>query len=291
MAKKKKEPSELGTPKDSKQPDLSGKTTSNSDFITGSKGLSSEKQPALDSKGRHFWYVVYPSENYIRTNFPDCEYDGADGWGTAPDNWIELLQGTGLAFNVSPLHCFDVNIDPDTGAEKLKKPHWHVIVSWGNTTTYRSARALCDMLRSPSPKLLRNVTGAYRYATHADNPEKYQYGEKPVSYNGWAPPLDTSEVLRIKQEIKEMVLVDDIQEYAELLIVCEERGIEYFDVACNNTFYCEKLCSSYRHNPERVLMRFYNSLQEGEKKDAIGIRIEQLGRSVRMSRDKRSDTP
>lgn len=222
-----------------------------------------------EQKGRHFWYVVYPTEQYIKDNYPNCQYDGSDGWGTAPDNWVELLQNTGLAFHVSPLHYLDKNPDG-----KQKKPHWHVIISWGNTTTYRSARGLCDMLKSPIPQVLKNVTGAYRYARHLDNPEKYQYTENGTAYNGWEVPLDSSEVTRIKREIKDMVLIEDIQEYAELLIVCAERGAEYEDVASNNTFYCEKLCSSYRHNPIRVLKRYYNTLPEGEVKEEIKARIE-----------------
>ena len=224
-------------------------------------------------KGRHFWFVVYPTEDYVKKHYPDCQYDGSDGWGTAPDDWIEKLRNTGLAFNVSPLHYLDKNPD---GA--WKKPHWHSIVSWGNTTTYRSARALCDLLNCPVPQLLKNVTGAYRYHKHLDNPEKYQYTENSVSYNGWTPPLDSNEVTRIKKELKELVLVEDIQEYAELLIVCDSKGDEYFDVASNNTFYCEKLCSSYRHNPVRVLMRFYGELPEGETKEFIRSRIEEMTR-------------
>ena len=225
-----------------------------------------------EQKGRHFWFVVYPTETWLRANVPDLTYDGSSGWGTAPDDWQEQLQNTGLPFTVSPLHCYDVNADGTP-----KKPHWHVIVSWGNTTTYRSARALCDLLKSPMPKLLKNVTGAYRYHKHLDNPEKYQYEDDKwtKSYNGWTPPLDSSNVTRIKSEIYALVFDEDIQEYAELLVVCNMLGPEYFDVACNNTFYCEKICSSYRHNPVRSLMRYYNTLDEGEKKEAIRERIEQ----------------
>lgn len=222
-------------------------------------------------KGRHYWYVVYPTEDYVRVHYPDCQYDGSDGWGTAPDDWIEKLQNTGLAFCVSPLHCMDENPDGSS-----KKPHWHVIVSWGNTTTYRSAKALCDLLHCPIPQPLKHVTGAYRYHKHLDNPEKYQYADNSVSYNGWTPPLDSNEVTRIKRELQELVLLEDIQEYTELLIVCNSMGDEYYDVASNHTFYCEKLCSSYRHNPVRVLMRYYNELPEGEIKERIRERITEI---------------
>lgn len=256
--------------------DSISKSSSTANSITENAEQSSDLAELDAKKGRHFWYVVYPSKEYLEANYPNCPYDGRDGYGTAPDDWVEQLISTGLAFNVSELHQFDKDFD------KPKKPHFHVIVSWGNTTTYRTARGLCEMLNCPLPKMLHNVTGAYRYQRHLDNPEKYQYGPS-TSYNGWTPPLDSNEVMRIKKEIKEMVLVEDIQEYAELLIVCDAKGEEYFDVACNNTFYCEKLCTSYRHNPLRVLMRFFNELDEGETKDIIGDRIRRFGHETESS--------
>lgn len=245
-------------------------TTKNPDK---SSGLADDSD-----QGRHFWYVVYPSEAYIKANYPDCAYDGSSGWGTAPDDWVDQLTQTGLPFCVSPLHDKDVNPD-----NTPKKPHWHVIVSWGNNTTYRNAKTLCKVLNSPFPQILRGVTGAYRYHTHKDNPEKYQYTENSMTYNGWLPPLDGNEVTRIKREIKEMVLIEDVQEYTELLIICDEMGAEYFDVASSNTFYCEKLCSSYRHNPIRVLKRFFNTLPEGDLKDQIAVRIGRVEHEIKSS--------
>lgn len=205
-------------------------------------------------KGRHFAYVVYPE--------------------SAPEDWIEQLRNTGLAFVVSPLHDKDVNPD---GTKK--KPHWHVIISWGNSTTYASAKKIAeDTLKCPRPEILKNPTGMYRYLTHKDNPEKYQYLEAPKTYNGWERPLDSNEVAEIKKWIYKAIYIEDCQEYGELLTVCIQEGPEYFDVASNNTFYCEKLCTSYRHNPIRGLKRYYNSLEEGETKEAIKARIDELER-------------
>lgn len=270
MAKRNKVVEALTEKKPSELADSKGGIDTSSTIHDTTKTLINQEKVVFtdDEKGRHFWFVVYPSEAYVKQYYPDCEYDGADGWGEAPNDWIEQLQDTGLAFCVSTLHWKDVNADGH-----VKKPHWHVIVSWGNTTTYRTARALCDLLKSPRPKLLRNATGAYRYHRHLDNPEKYQYSEPSVSYNGWVPPLDSSEVTRIKSELLELVIREDIQEYTELLIVTQMLGPEYHEVAQNNTFYCERLCSSYRHSPKRVLMRYYNTLPEGELKEEIGKRI------------------
>lgn len=203
---------------------------------------ASDKQDAL--KGRHFAYVVYPE--------------------SAPADWIEQLQQTGLSFVVSPLH--DKDVDP-TGTPK--KPHYHVIISWGNTTTYRVARGLCDKLRCPRPQALKSPNAMYRYMQHLDNPDKYQYTDIPTTYNGWVRPLNAADVVQLKREIWGMVYTNDCQEYGELLMVCVEHGSEYFDVASSHTIFFSKICDGYRHAPIRTLKRRYNMLDDGPEKEQV----------------------
>lgn len=203
---------------------------------------ASDKQDAL--KGRHFAYVVYPE--------------------SAPADWIEQLQQTGLSFVVSPLH--DKDVDP-TGTPK--KPHYHVIISWGNTTTYRAARGLCDKLRCPRPQALKSPNAMYRYMQHLDNPDKYQYTDIPTTYNGWVRPLNAADVVQLKREIWGMVYTNDCQEYGELLMVCVEHGSEYFDVASSHTIFFSKICDGYRHAPIRTLKRRYNMLDDGPEKEQV----------------------
>lgn len=203
---------------------------------------ASDKQDAL--KGRHFAYVVYPE--------------------SAPADWIEQLQQTGLSFVVSPLH--DKDVDP-TGT--LKKPHYHVIISWGNTTTYRAARGLCDKIRCPRPQMLKSPNAMYRYMQHLDNPDKYQYTDIPTTYNGWVRPLNAADVVQLKREIWGMVYTQDCQEYGELLMVCAEHGSEYFDVASSHTIFFSKICDGYRHSPIRTLKRRYNMLDDGLEKEQV----------------------
>lgn len=203
---------------------------------------ASDKQDAL--KGRHFAYVVYPE--------------------SAPADWIEQLQQTGLSFVVSPLH--DKDVDP-TGT--LKKPHYHVIISWGNTTTYRAARGLCDKIRCPRPQMLKSPNAMYRYMQHLDNPDKYQYTDIPTTYNGWVRPLNAADVAQLKREIWGMVYTNDCQEYGELLMVCVEHGSEYFDVASSHTIFFSKICDGYRHAPIRTLKRRYNMLDDGLEKEQV----------------------
>ena len=255
----------MGMKKKSKVPEAEKKpladnaatSSIDSDYVTiNSTSKSTDNQEASaeqdDLKGRHFAFVVYPE--------------------SAPADWIDQIKNTGLPFVVSPLHDKDINPD-----NTPKKAHYHIIVSWGNSTTYRSARALCNILMGPRPKMLRNCTGHYRYLTHRDNPEKYQYSEQPIPYNGWTPPLNAMDVDRIINEIWKAVYVNDCREYGELMILCNELGPEYFAVASRHTMFLKSICDGFRHNPYRVLCRYYNTLPEdSEDKKIISDMIDSV---------------
>lgn len=207
-------------------------------------------------KGRNFGLIVYPSQAWMAANYPSCAYDGRDGWGTAPDDWQEQLKETGLPFVVSPLHWLDTYLDAETGELVPKKPHWHVIVSWGNSTTYKSAAAISDLVHGPKPIILRQTVGYYRYMNHLDNPEKHQYEEPPVAYNGWERPVTGNEVVRIMRELTAMIFEQDCEEYAELVIEATAMGPEYQQVAERQTVYLSRVCDGYRWSPVRVLRRY-----------------------------------
>lgn len=251
------------TPQDAEE--STGDTSITPDYSTESPSSSSGKQDEL--KGRHFCFVVYPTEKWIREHAPDCPYDGSSGWGEAPDDWQEQLQNTGLPFVVSPLHDKDTNPDGSP-----KKPHFHVIVSWSNTTTYRNARVIAQtILHCPLPQLLKAVEGMYRYLTHADNPEKYQYKEIPRCYNGWERPLDNAAITALKAEIRKLVYLHNCQEYGELVAVCVQLGNEYFDVVSSHTYFFDKLCSSFRHAPLLTLSRVLQEYEGEEAEEIINL--------------------
>lgn len=92
---------------------------------------------------------------------------------SAPENWKEILQQTGLPFCVSPYHDKDLNPD-----NTPKKPHYHVICYYENPTTYKNVKTnVCDKINATIPIKLESMRGMYRYHLHLDNPEKYQYND------------------------------------------------------------------------------------------------------------------
>lgn len=105
----------------------------------------------MNTKNRHWTFIVYPE--------------------SIKEDWIQVLIETGLPFAISPLHDKDLNADGS-----IKKPHYHVILTYDGPTTYKSVNDnICQIIGSTIPKRVLSLRGIYRYLTHEDNPEKYQY--------------------------------------------------------------------------------------------------------------------
>lgn len=63
------------------------------------------------------------------------------------------------------------------------------------------------------------MRGYYRYLTHKDNPEKYQYDEKQIeTFNGFSigdfVEITKSEVTQIKIQLLDLIRQEQISEYS-----------------------------------------------------------------------------
>lgn len=168
---------------------------------------------------------------------------------SAPENWREVLQQSGLQCAISPLHDLDVN---PTG--EVKKAHHHVIACYSGPTSYNVVKALCDSLNSPIPQALEQVRGYYRYLTHKDNPEKVQYSDLDITtINGFNisdyVEMTKSEVIKIKRDVQTFIRDNDLVEYSDLMDLLQDMTecVEWYDVASNNTYFFEKYISSRRN--------------------------------------------
>lgn len=180
------------------------------------------------NKKRYWAFVLYPE--------------------SAPDNWKEILQQTGLSCCVSPLH--DKDIDPTL---KPKKPHYHIILCYSGPTTFNTVKSITDRLNQPIPIPLEQVRGYFRYLTHKDNPEKYQYDEKDIitindfdisNYND----LTVSQIKTILIEVQKIIRDNKITEYCDLLdILLENELYNYLDVAMNHTILFNTYICSLRN--------------------------------------------
>jgi len=185
-------------------------------------------------KARNWSFVAYPE--------------------SLPSDWIERLQQTGLPFCLSPLH--DKDVDP-TGIPK--KPHYHVILCYNGPVTFSNVKKhITDPLGQPHPQYLQSVKGMYRYLTHKDNPDKYQYDETQIKnfggfdINSYAD-LTMSEEDRIFDSIEGIIFSNDIKEYATLIFYLKQQGMmEQLSFVRRHTMHIATLLKSLRHMPDKL---------------------------------------
>ena len=180
-------------------------------------------------KKRYWAFVLYPE--------------------SAPENWQELLQQTGLSCCVSPLHDKDI----DEGTRKQKKPHYHIILCYSGPTTENVVKRITDSLNCPKPIALEQVRGYFRYLTHKDNPEKAQYNDKDITtindfdidnYND----LSVSQINAIKVELFKLIDNLHIVEYCTLIDYLRVSELfSYLDVASNHTILFNTYLTSKRN--------------------------------------------
>lgn len=192
-----------------------------------------KKASGNDTKKRNWAFVLYPE--------------------SAPADWREQLQKTGLPCAISPLHDRDVNA---TG--EPKKPHYHVMVFYQGPTSYNVVKRLTDGLNQPIPQVVEQVRGYYRYLTHMDNPEKAQYSPSEITtLNGFDigdyVEMSKSEVTKTLRALMEYIQDNDLMEYADLMdmTMCEGIPPEWFDVAASHTLFFTGYLKSRRFRVER----------------------------------------
>jgi hypothetical protein len=165
-----------------------------------------------------------------------------------PENWREIIQESGLACAVSPLHNKDINPD---GEEK--KEHYHVIVCFDGPTTYNNVLEFTKKLNATIPIDLQSIKGMYRYHIHLDNPEKYQYDDRDRTFfNGFdissVNELTKTEVNKYKRDILVFIEDNNIIEYADLLnVLIQNELFSMLDVATSHTILFNTFITSRRN--------------------------------------------
>lgn len=169
---------------------------------------------------------------------------------SAPEDWKEQLKLMGLTFAVSPLHDKDIN---PTGEKK--KPHYHIIICYPNPTTDDNINRILHDLNQPIAVPLESVRGYFRYLTHKDNPEKYQYNDSEIElFNGFDvnDVLNSSEVFQCIKSIQSLIIDNHIFEYCELMdYLLKSELMDLWNVAASHTLFFNTYITSKRHAFEK----------------------------------------
>lgn len=194
---------------------------------------------------------------------------------SAPEDWRERLRLSGLMAAVSPLHDKDTN---PTG--EAKKAHHHIVVVYSGPTTYNAVAKLTASYNATIPQALESVRGMYRYFTHQDNPEKYQYDAREIEhFNGFniadLVELSKGEVTQLKRQVMEIIRQVDIVEYADLLdfLLDNDLPAEY-DIAINHTILFNTYIASRRHSSEAEQRRREREEENASRTCVVEISVE-----------------
>lgn len=185
---------------------------------------SSEKKPR-NSRSRNFATIVYPSKIYL--DGISSTYDGADGYGSSPENWQEIIADLHIPAMISPLHQ---DYNPD---RTMKKPHFHVFFMFDTVKDWDTqVKEIFDSFGGIGRENINSARGYARYLCHLDNPEKEQYSPDDVKCFGGADyravvhlPTDDMKIL---VDVFAYIKANQIFSLAELLDICSMNNPDWF---------------------------------------------------------------
>lgn len=187
------------------------------------------KEKSTDNRARTWTAVVYPD--------------------SAPENWQELLDEQHIPWACSPLHDCDTNANGE-----VKKPHWHIVVSFEGKKSYEQICELLQPLNGPIPQRCHDVRGIVRYFAHLDNPEKYQYSVSDIVAHGGfdvcaALQPSASERYTLIGEMVSFVRENGLTEFQDLMDYAMDcRRDDWFPLLCDScAFVMQQYLKSARH--------------------------------------------
>ena len=111
----------------------------------------------------------------------------------------------------------------------LEKPHFHVIVDFYNAASANAVKRLFTTeLDKPKVEVLNDLVASYRYLTHKDDPDKYQYsGDSVISDD-----ISYYENLCLKGQKRDtdniaMHIIDDLLKGINLRILVDRYGRDF----------------------------------------------------------------
>lgn len=199
-------------------------------------------------KSKYWRLELYPTKEQLERDGLAIGYDGSAGYGSLPDDWLDILKQTCLPMAISPLHDHDTKADGS-----IKKPHYHVVINYpsSNTTLKAVKERITDRLAAPTPFVADNPRGAYEYLWHKNDTDKYQYDKTAVlEINGYKVPLSTDDVQILKAQLQDFIREYDIFEYADFLDAVKDNfgsDSDEYNCATNHTILFNTYITSRRH--------------------------------------------
>lgn len=166
-----------------------------------------------------------------------------------PEDWESIISQEPCAFI---WHEKDVNPDGE-----LKKLHGHLVFSYQGNKSFEQMDEIARALRAPAPQRVNSLTGAVRYLTHMDNPEKYQYDSKDIRVFGGFDleaclALSTGDKRQNLREMIDYISKENIIHLRDFTDYClsDEAPAGWFEILTerNTLFLKEYIKSNWQKN-------------------------------------------
>lgn len=164
-----------------------------------------------------------------------------------PENWKEIIEKWFIPVAVSPIHNKDIEKDGS-----IKKPHYHVVIYYVNTTTYNKIKSMIEPLGAKYAEPVISFEGMYDYLTHKRNPEKAQYNEEEITKINFndikeLTGYSESEIEEIKRSIIEIINNKKIFEFKQIYDYCNKNQLyQCTNILSHCTIFFEAYLKSKR---------------------------------------------
>lgn len=168
---------------------------------------------------------------------------------SAPDNYLEILNGLHVPFVLSPWH--DKDIYSDTG--ELKKSHKHGAFYFDSLKSYTQVSELVsDKLNGPAHvEVVMSPKGMFDYFTHAENPSKTPYDIENIE-SGAGFELDKflleQNTDNFMNDVIDIIEENNFMEFENLVRYARENNYLLLGLIVERTYFFAKYLDSRRYS-------------------------------------------
>lgn len=169
---------------------------------------------------------------------------------SAPEDYIERLDGKHVPYIISPLHNLDVN--SETG--ELKKAHWHGCLFFESLKSQSQVYELLSDLNGPKyVEVVHSPKGMYDYFVHAENPDKTPYEVEDIisgcgfNLGKFLSEQDEDEFI---SKIIDLIEENDFIEFRQLVFYARKENMQLLKLIISRAYFFVKYLDS-RRNAER----------------------------------------
>ena len=168
---------------------------------------------------------------------------------SAPENYLDILEGMHIPFVLSPWHDKDVN--KETG--EFKKAHKHGVLFFESLKSYTQvSELLTEKLHTPSHvEVVMSPKGMYDYFIHAENPDKTLYNMDEIE-SGCGFELEqfliTNNNDQFLSTVIDIIEEHNFTEFNNLVRYARVENPSLLNLIIDKTYFFAKYLDSRRHS-------------------------------------------